>query len=580
EQAPPRSFVSGPANIRVKEDGPVRVSLEVTRETEGSKFVQTISLSAGDAGNRVEFGNAIDWRTLSANLKAVFPLSASDQNATYNWGIGTVQRPNASERQFEVASHRWIDLTDKSGTFGTTLLTDCKNGSDKPNDHTLRLTLLRSPGMQPSTNGRPPAYTDQANQDWGHHEFVFGLIGHAGTWQQAQTDWQAYRLNDPLMAFQTTKHPGALGKSFSLIQVNNPRIRVLALKKAEKSDELILRMVELDGKRDSEVRISFAGPIAAAREVDAQERPIGPATIKNGALVTSFTAYQPRTFALRLTPPAEKLDPVHSQPVALQYNLAAATNDDTRTPAGAGFDTKGNALPAEMLPRSVEYRGIRFQLAPAKTGTPNALVARGQTISLPEGHYNSVYILAASANGDQDATFGVGNRKVSLHIQDWGGFVGQWDTRVWKIQDQRDWAISANHAIWPPKDLTEREQRPNTPRYPEDYVGLQPGYVKTADIAWYASHHHTPEGLNQPYQYSYLFAYQIPLKAGERTLQLPEDNNIRVLAICVAAGSPEVRAAQSLYDTLKVSADDANAISALSPKPDELRANASVVHSR
>ena len=64
EQAPPRSYVGGPAQIRIKENGPVRVSLEVTRETEGSKFVQTVSLSAGDAGNRVEFGNAIDWKTL------------------------------------------------------------------------------------------------------------------------------------------------------------------------------------------------------------------------------------------------------------------------------------------------------------------------------------------------------------------------------------------------------------------------------------------------------------------------------------------------------------------------------------
>ena len=85
EQAPPRAFVDGPAKVIVKENGPVRVSLEVTREAEGSKFVQTISLSAGDAGNRVEFGNAIDWRTLAANLKVSFPFAASNENATYNW---------------------------------------------------------------------------------------------------------------------------------------------------------------------------------------------------------------------------------------------------------------------------------------------------------------------------------------------------------------------------------------------------------------------------------------------------------------------------------------------------------------
>ena len=364
----------------------MRVSLEVTRQAEDSKIVQTIRLSAGDAGNRVEFGNAIDWRTLAANLKVAFPLSATNENATYNWDLGTIQRPNAQERQFEVASHRWIDLTDKSGSFGTTILTDCKNGSDKPNDNTIRLTLLRSPGMQPPENGRPQGYSDQANQDWGHHEFVFGLAGHADGWRQAQTDWQAYRLSDPLIAFQTTEHAGPLGKSFSLLHLNDSRIRVLALKKAEASDEVILRMVELDGEPAPNVVVSFAGPVASVREVNAQEQPelsrqpVKSANLSGGALVTSFTAYQPRTFALRLSPPTAKLAAIHSQPVTLKYDLAVASNDDTKI-EGGGFDGKGNAMPAEMLPAQIAYHGVEFQLAPAKTGMPDAVVARGQTIA-------------------------------------------------------------------------------------------------------------------------------------------------------------------------------------------------------
>ncbi len=72
---------------------------------------------------------------------------------------------------------------------------------------------------------------------------------------------QAYRLNDPLIAFQTTKHAGELGSSFSLVHLNNPRIRVLALKKAEASDEMILRMVELDGRPAEDVRVSFTGAV-------------------------------------------------------------------------------------------------------------------------------------------------------------------------------------------------------------------------------------------------------------------------------------------------------------------------------
>ncbi len=77
--------------------------------------MQTIRLSAGDAGNRVEFANLIDWKTKGTNLKAVFPLAAANKVATYNWDVGTIQRPTEDERQFEVASHQWIDLTDQSG---------------------------------------------------------------------------------------------------------------------------------------------------------------------------------------------------------------------------------------------------------------------------------------------------------------------------------------------------------------------------------------------------------------------------------------------------------------------------------
>ena len=65
--------------------------------------------------------------------------------ATYNWDIGTIERPTAEPKKFEVPSHQWIDLTDMSGEFGATILTDCKNGSDKPNDNTIRLTLDPNP---------------------------------------------------------------------------------------------------------------------------------------------------------------------------------------------------------------------------------------------------------------------------------------------------------------------------------------------------------------------------------------------------------------------------------------------------
>ncbi|MDR3700164.1 MAG: glycoside hydrolase family 38 C-terminal domain-containing protein [Candidatus Sulfopaludibacter sp.] len=535
ETAAPRTIVGGPARIRVVENGPVRVALEISREAEDSKFVQTVRLSAGDAGNRVEVGNVIDWHSKEANLKATFPLTASNPNATYNWDIGTIERPNENDRQFEVASHQWVDLTDKSGSYGVTLLTDCKNASDKPADNALRLTLLRTPG----TRG---GYADQGSQDWGHHEFVFGLAGHAGDFRTAQTDWQGYRLNTPLVAFETAKHAGALKKEFSLVSINNSRIRILALKKAEQSDEVVIRMVELDGKPAPNVQVSFAAQIAAAREINGAEEPVGPASVVGGKLATSFTAFQPRTFAVKLGAPPAKLAAVDSKPLPLTYDAAVASTDETKSTGG--FDAKGETIPAEMLPAQLAYRGVQFHLGPAKTGVPNAVTAKGQTIDLPAGKFNRVYVLAA-ADGDQTATFKVGDRASELKVQNWTGFIGQWDNRVWEATE------------------TPIPQRPGAPALPpgtaprtrrDQYgklVSIQPGFTKRADVAWFCSHHHDAAGANVDYSYSYVFAYPLDVPAGARTLTLPNNDKIRILAVSVAEEAPAVVAVQPLYDTLE-----------------------------
>jgi alpha-mannosidase len=516
EQAAPKMYVGGPAKIRVVENGTARVAVEVSRETAGSRFVQTVSLSAGDAGKRVEFANVVDWNTKESNLKATFPLTASNHLATYNWDIGTIERPAAEPKKFEVPSHQWIDLTDASGEFGATILTDCKNGSDKPDAHTIRLTLIRTPG----TRG---GYADQATQDIGHHEFIYGISGHADDWRHAQSDWQGQRLNDPLIAFVATKHEGALGREFSLLTVSDPRVRMLALKKAEEGEEIIVRLVELDGRPKTNVRISFNTPLTAAREVNGQEQPIGPAALDGGALVTSFSAYQPRTFAVRLAAPQAKAAAVHFVPVTLHYDIATASNDGMKS--GSGFDGKGNALPAEMLPAKLPFNGIEFNLAPAKTGVPNAVGAKGQTINLLAASNNRLYLLAAAYDGDQKATFKVGDKNVELNIEDWGGFIGQWDDRQWSSKDtsQDDYG---------------------------DMLGIKPGFIKRADLAWYCSHHHNAAGENVPYRYSYLFAYQIDIPAGAHSITLPKNEKVRILAISVANEAPAVQPAQPLYDVL------------------------------
>jgi alpha-mannosidase len=571
EQAEPIAYVGGNAKIRIVENGPVRVTLEVSREANGSKFMELISLSAGDGGKRIEFRVKVDWKTQSANLKAVFPLSARNEMATYNWEVGTIERPTASSRQFEVGSHHWVDVTDEHGQFGSTILTDVKNGSDKRDDHTIRLTLIRTPGITVSGGSYPTAglgleYTDQLIQDWGHHEILFGLAGHAQDWRSSQSDWQAYRLSTPLISFTTQGHSGALGRSFSLVNISNPRIRVLAIKKAELDDNVIIRMVELDGKNVANVRVTFAGRITQAREVNGQEQDIGPATLVGGALETSFVGYEPKTFAVKLDAAPIVASQVQSMPISLPYNVATASEDDAESTGG--FDDSGNALPAEMLPSKITFNDIVFHLAASGAQKLNAVTPRGQVLNLPSGNFNKVYVLAAAYGGDGQVEFEIDRRRVGLTIHDWGGFIGQWDTRLWKpapavisvggpsllgnlpvrlVRLRTDWAVSANHAKW---NIADQGSPTWTPQYPGDYLGLRPGYIKQAPLAWYASHHHTREGLNLPYEYSYLFAYAIALPPDAKSITLPVNDKVRILAISVARTEPDVSAAQPLFDCL------------------------------
>ena len=81
--------------------------------------------------------------------------------------------------------------------------------------------------------------------------------------------------------------------------------------------------------------------------------------------------------------------------------------------------------------------------------------------------------------------------------------------------------------------------------------GLTPGFIKRVPVAWYASHSHGTDGSNQIYAYSYLYAYAIDLPPGAKTLTLPTDERVRLLAITAAEVGATTQPAQPLYDTLE-----------------------------
>ena len=516
--AAPKAVAAGPAQVRVVESGPVRVALEVTRSALGSTFVQRVRLAAGGAGNRVEVEHEIDWRTPGTLLKAAFRLAPASELATYDLGLGAVERGTSRPNLYEVPAQRWTDLTAPDRSFGVALLNDSRYGWDHPDPGTLRLTLVHTPRVVPTWAW----IGDQASMDLGHHRVLLALAGHAGDWRDAGVPFQADRLNQPLVAWQTAPHPGALGQRFSLLGVaaadgGVPPVAVRALKRAEASGEVVVRLQELAGREQSGIELRLAAPVVAVRELNGAEEPLGehgnggilpapppPLALRDGAVVLAFAPFRPRTVALTLAPAGVTVAPPRSQPLALPYDRDGISDD--AAPRDGDLDGAGNTIAGDLLPESLVAGGVTFRTGPRGAGKANVVTCRGQQLALPAGDHDALYLAAAALGGDRSATFAIDGVPLTLTVHDWAEPVGQWSSR-----------------------LVGGELR-------HDPASIAPGYRKQQPLAWVGTHRHGALGENQPYVFSHVYRYRLPLPAGARSVALPDDGRVLLLAATAVAG--------------------------------------------
>jgi alpha-mannosidase len=514
---PPFAFMDQEAAIKMIEYGPVRISFEVTRKGQNSVIKQIISLNAGDAGKRIEVANKIDWQSTGVSLKAAFPLTSENENATYNLGAGTIQRGTNVENKFEVPFKKWFDLTDKSGKFGVSVLEDCKYGSDKPDGHTVRLTLEYTPSAKLC-----PTWLYQASQDWGIQQVKYGLYSHSGDWTQSETQWQAEFLNSPLIVFESTKHGGKEGSVFSFLTINSPKAGLMALKKAEQTDYLIVRINELTGNDLQGVSINFPGKILDAYEVNGQEKKSGEASFAGNSINFDLSHYTIRSFAVKLENPARQS--FEQSAVTLEYDQDVMSFDDNRTDGDMVqvYDPTdhGNVknYPAEMIPSELVSEGIKFKMGSTADLQKNVVTCKGQTIKLPAGAFNKIYILAA-ATDETSGTFQVNGKPVSLNVGKWYGFVGQHYARQFDLDGYT-------------------------------VIGVKEPFIKHDNIAWFASHYHFGyPSHNVPYSYSYIFKYEINLPQNTEEITLPDNDRIKIFAITIArTGADDIHILQSFSD--------------------------------
>jgi alpha-mannosidase len=477
----PFAYVDEAVEISISENGPLRAALKIKRNKNGSEYVQYIRLSSGVNSSRIDFVNEIDWQNQATMLKAVFSLRAVNSKAAYDLSMGVIERGNRNSDLYEVAGHQWADLTNFDNSYGISILNDCKYGWDKPDNSTLRLTLIHTPKEDSDRKF-------QKYQDIGLHHFTYSIFRHLGK-RSESTTWEASKLNQPLLAYETPKHAGDWGKSFEIVGLNNPEIGIKALKKAENSDEWIVRIHELTGVSHNNVALRFPANIVAAREVNGLEETLGTADFSGNQLSFSIEKYQPKAFAVRLASIHTALTIPSSETIALPYNVDVISSD-TKMRDGE-FGNSGYTYPAELLPDAIEADGIRFAIGFKEDGQKNAVQCRGQELDLPTtGSTKKLYLLAASANhAGSDADFLVDGQITPLHIEYFAEFVGQWGT----VFSHRKY--------------------------------------KKENVAFTATHrHNTDTRKNESYSYLYLFKYMIPINENAQKLVLPDNPDVIVFA--------------------------------------------------
>jgi alpha-mannosidase len=276
------SFVEVTATEEIRRHGGLRGRFGFERRFGESKLVQLMTL---DAGSRVlRFETHVDWQERHKMLKVGFPVTVRSREATYEIQFGHVSRPthqdtSQARAMFEVCAQRWADLGEYN--YGVALLNDCKHGYDIQGS-VMRLSLLRGP-----THPDP-------NADLGWHQFTYALMPHPGDFRQAGVIEAAEDLNSPLLTVEGHLPPG---ESRSLIECDTRQVIVEAIKRAEDSDAVVIRLYEAWGGT-CRARFKTTLPAKRAWLCDLLERERTEVELHGGELELELTPFKILTLKL------------------------------------------------------------------------------------------------------------------------------------------------------------------------------------------------------------------------------------------------------------------------------------------
>jgi len=272
-------------SVELVEKGPVRVAIEIVKKFGQSTIRQRISLGPTPG---IRFDTEIDWHEEDKMLKVAFPIRTNSSRATYEIQFGNVERPthyNTSwdMARFEVCAQKWVDLSE--GDLGVALINDGKYGHDI-NGNVMRMSLLRAP--------KAP----DPECDMGVHRFSYVLLPHFGAYNYADVVHAAYAHNAPMRYAMIEPTEGPLAQMAPLVTCDDRNIVIETVKKAEDSDDMIIRLYECHNSRGNAELFCFNTPTEAVL-CDLEENEIADLDVNDGLVQFSYKPFEIITIKLK-----------------------------------------------------------------------------------------------------------------------------------------------------------------------------------------------------------------------------------------------------------------------------------------
>lgn len=232
--------------------------ITVMRTFLNSKIKQKIYLYENI--RRIDFDTVIDWKQEHQMMKIAFPVNVHATEATYDIQFGSLKRPTHENTswdtaKFEVCAHKWADISEDN--YGVSILNDCKYGYNAEGN-TVKLTVLKS-----ATYPNP-----QADKEM--HRFSYSVFPHSGSFKTGGTVKEAYVFNNPLTATAVSAQDGSLPDAYSMITADKENIMIETAKKAENSDDIIIRLYDTFDRKTS-VNLDFGFEFESAYICDMME---------------------------------------------------------------------------------------------------------------------------------------------------------------------------------------------------------------------------------------------------------------------------------------------------------------------